>query len=210
MEICERLLNDEGLRPLAVAAADGHRTIRADLYIADRLNAIVSTHGRDVYESFDREAVRLFERGKEEKDPRLLDLVCRTFPVAKIVPDALVALGAHYESSRRWPDAAHAYKRLLSLSRDDEHRALALWRLAHVYEARKLLVSARDSYLDLLGRFPNVKLDGPGAQGTVAESVAAELARAPYVQLFADRPVPRTPVPLVRRWHWQAPDQPAD
>ena len=41
VEICERLLTDERLRPLAVAADDGHRTIRADLYIADRLKAIV-------------------------------------------------------------------------------------------------------------------------------------------------------------------------
>ena len=32
VDICERLLTDERLRPLAVAADDGHRTIRADLY----------------------------------------------------------------------------------------------------------------------------------------------------------------------------------
>ena len=35
--ICERLLADERLRPLAVAAADGHRTVRADLMIANAL-----------------------------------------------------------------------------------------------------------------------------------------------------------------------------
>ena len=36
---------DEQLRPLAVAADDGHRTIRADLYIADRLKTILLAHG---------------------------------------------------------------------------------------------------------------------------------------------------------------------
>ena len=39
--ICQRLLADERLRSLPVAAADGHRTVRADLLIADRLKSIV-------------------------------------------------------------------------------------------------------------------------------------------------------------------------
>jgi outer membrane protein assembly factor BamB len=205
VDICERLLTDERLRLLAVAAADGHRTIRADLFIADRLKAIVEKQGRGVYESYDREAARLFERGKAENDPRLLDEVCRSFPVAEVVPDALVALGSLYEGSRRLTDAAHTYKRLLLIARDDDRRASAIWRLAHVYESRKLFVSARDSYLELLARFPNVQLEGTGGSGTVAEKVAAELARAPYAQLVADRPVPWMPVPLARKWHWQAP-----
>src|SRR5262249_34959815 len=34
VDICERVLSDERLRPLAVASADGHRTVRADLMIA--------------------------------------------------------------------------------------------------------------------------------------------------------------------------------
>ncbi|HZW33292.1 MAG TPA: PQQ-binding-like beta-propeller repeat protein, partial [Isosphaeraceae bacterium] len=41
LEALERLLSDGRLRPLPVATADGHRTIRADLLIADRLGAIV-------------------------------------------------------------------------------------------------------------------------------------------------------------------------
>jgi outer membrane protein assembly factor BamB/tetratricopeptide (TPR) repeat protein len=205
VDICERLLRDERLRSLAVAAADGHRTIRADLFIADRLATIVESHGRDVYSAYDREAVRLFERGKAESDPRLLDEVCRSFPVAQIIPDALLALGSVYESTRRLADATHAYKRLLQMARDDDLRAIAIWRLAHVYEARKLFLSARDSYLDLLARFPHVPLKGSDLSGTVAERVTAELARAPFAQFVGDRPVPGTPIPLARRWHWPGP-----
>ena len=40
--ICQRLLSDDRLRSLPVAAADGHRTVRADLLIADRLKSIVA------------------------------------------------------------------------------------------------------------------------------------------------------------------------
>ena len=205
VEICEQLLTDEPLRPLAVVADDGHRTIRADLYIADRLKAIVQAHGPGIYESYDREAARLLARGQEEKNARMLDEVCRAFPVARVVPDALLALGSLHESSRRWTEAAHTYKRLLLIAPDDNFRAQAIWRLAHVYETRKLFLSSRDGYLELQARFPNIKLQEPGAQGTVADLVAAELARPLYAQLIADRPVPSTPVPLVRRWHWPAP-----
>ena len=166
-------MNDDRLRPLAVAADDGHRTIRADLFIADRLNSIVQAHGREVYEAYDREAARLLERGQREKDVRVLDEVCRQLPVAQVVPDALVELGSLHESSRRLAEAAHTYKRLLDLAPDDNLRAQAIWRLAHVYETRKLFVSARDSYLDLQARFPDIHLNGDRDQATFAELVAA-------------------------------------
>jgi len=205
VDICERLLADERLRSLAVATADGHRTVRADLLIADRLNSIVHDHGRGVYEPYDRAAARLFERGKKEKDPRVLDEVGRAYPQARVVPDALLELGSLYESSRRLTEAAHTYKRMLLIAPDDDRRASAIWRLAHVYEARKLLLAARDSYLDLQARFPKMQLRDGDRQATVAELVAAELARAPYAQLVADRAQPPTPLPLFRRWHWPAP-----
>jgi outer membrane protein assembly factor BamB/tetratricopeptide (TPR) repeat protein len=204
VDICERLLADERLRPLAVATADGHRTVRADLLIADRLSSIVHDHGRGVYEPYDRAARSLFERGKLDKDPRVLDEVGRAYPQARVVPDSLLELGLFYESSRRLTEAAHAYKRLVTIAPDDQARATAIWRLAHVYEARKLFLAARDCYLDLQARYPKLSLRDGTRQATVAELVAGELARAPYAQLVADVPQPPTPLPLFRRWHWPA------
>ncbi len=148
--ICERILSDDRLRPLAVATADGHRTVRADLFITDRLHSIVRSRGRSVYASYDREAVQMFERGKKDHDSRTLDELCRRYPVAAIVPDALSELGAIYQASGRMIEATQAYKRLLSLAGDSESRARAGWRLARAYESRKLYLSARDTYLDLL------------------------------------------------------------
>ena len=205
VEICQRVLSDEHLRPLAVAADDGHRTIRADLYIADRLKSIVQAHGRKVYESYDREAARMLDRGRKAKDTRLLDELDRSYPVARAVPDALLTMGALHESARRWSDAAHAYKRLLLIAPDDNWRAQAIWRLAHVYEARGLFVSARDSYLEMQARFPEVVLNEI-RQFADSRRVGGGRARAArYVQLIADRPLPPTPVPLLRRWHWPGP-----
>ncbi len=204
--ICQRLLADERLRPLAVAAPDGRRTVRADLLIADRLNSLVHEHGRSVYEPYDREAARLFKKGTADKDPRLLDLVCRAYPEALIVPDALLELGALHERANRLTEATHAYKRLLMANSDEQHRAMASWRLTRVYQERKLFLAARDSLLELQARFPAIHLKLESRDATVAELVAAELARPRFKELVADLAVPAVTLPLIRRWHLQAPE----
>ena len=138
-----------------------------------------------------------FERGKEEKDARLLDEVCRAFPVARVVPDALLALGSLHESARRWTEAAHAYKRLLLIApgrRLAGPRRSGGWRTC----TKRGSCSCRPGTATSSCRrgFPSVTLERTRRQGTVAELVAAELARPPYAQLIADRPLPPTPVPL--------------
>ncbi len=205
VDICERLLTDERLRPLAVATPDGHRTIRADILLADRLTSIVREHGRGVYESYDRQAAGCSSAARRRKTLVRSTRSCRLYPAAQVVPDALLELGSLYESTRRLTEAAHVYKRLLLLATDDEHRARALWRLARVYEARQLYLGARDSYLDLQARYPKLRLKDGNRDGTVAELVSTELARAPYTPLVGDHPQPPIPLPLVRRWQWQAP-----
>ena len=141
-----------------------------------------------------------------ERDPHVLLEVCRDYPVAMVVPDAMEELGSVYEASGRLADAAYAYKRLLVLAGDDARRARAIWSMARVYDARKLYVAARDAYLDLLSRFPKVQLE-PGTGPTVAERVADKLSRPPFASLVADRPQPPIPLPMVRRWHQVSADR---
>ena len=148
--ILEQVLTDDRLRGLTVSTADGHRAIRADLLIADRLAEIVKERGRPVYEASDRSARELFEKGCRDQDPRLLEEVSRFFPVAEVVPEALLELGRIHQTAGRRAAATRAYKRLLTLAAvPDESRARALWRLAHLYEAENYLVSARDTYLQI-------------------------------------------------------------
>jgi outer membrane protein assembly factor BamB/tetratricopeptide (TPR) repeat protein len=203
--ICGRILADDRLRPLAVVTPDGHRTVRADLFITDRLQGIVRASGRSTYATYDREAAQMFSRGKREHDAQTLDLVCRRYPVARIVPDALSELGALYQASGRMVEATHAYKRLLSQASDDESRAVALWNLARIYESRKLYLSARDAYSELLARYPHAHVPDPNAGKTVAELVPGELARSPYSLLEGDRLEAPLSLPLFRRWQWQPP-----
>jgi outer membrane protein assembly factor BamB len=199
-------LTDERLRALTVNSEDGHRGVRADLFIADRLSAIVKEHGRTIYDADNRRAAALFERGRLEQDPRPLEEVSRIYPVADVVPEALLELGQIHQGAGRPVQAARAYKRLLTLGTVSEViRARALWKLAHVYESQNYLVSARDAYLQLLGRYSQVRLHELGHDDSVADRVAVELARPPLAQISSDRPRPPVPLPLSRWWRIESP-----
>jgi outer membrane protein assembly factor BamB/tetratricopeptide (TPR) repeat protein len=196
----QRLLLDDRLRSLNVDAEDGHRMIRSDLLITDRLAAILRRHRRGLYAEFDREARALLERGRLEKDPRLLEEVGRSYPVAEVVPESLLALGQLNEAAQRPSEAAHAYKRLLACAPNDTRRAQALWGLAHAYEAQRLWVPARDTYLEALSRFPDIRLEDFGTETRVASLVNERLAQEPFDRMMSDRAEPIVSVPLVRRW----------
>ncbi len=193
----QQLLFDDRLRPLNINTEDGHRTIRADLLISDRLSAILRTGGRALYAEYDRQARALLERGKAENDPRLLEAVEQSYPVALAVPEALLSLGGLSEREQRPAEAAHAYKRLLARADADPLRARALWGLARAYEAQRLWVPARDVYAEALTRFPDVVLD----QGApLARLVGERLARPPFDRMMSACSEPSLPIPLVRQW----------
>jgi len=199
----QALLGDERLRALTVDATDGHRTIRADLLIVDRLNALLRDRGRDLYAEFDRAASDLLARGVARQDPRLLEDLGRTYPAAADLPAASLALATLYDKLDRPSDAARAYKRLFAAAPDDATRARALWGLAGSFEAQKLWVPAREAYLQAAARAADLRVDGsPG--GTLAALVASRLGRAPFDRMLGDRGEATVTAPFRRRWdrHW--------
>ncbi len=203
--ILEQALTDDRLRGLTVSTEDGHRAIRAELLIADRLWEIVKQQGRSIYDASDRNARELYDRGRREQDPRLLEDVTRTFPVAEVVPEALLELGQVHQAAGRPSAATRAYKRLLTLGAvPDIARARALWRLAHIYEAENYLVSARDAYLQVQARYPRIKLPELGTDVPLGDLASAVLARGPLAQIALDRPRATVPLPLARSWHLQS------
>ena len=196
----QALLLEDRLRSLSVDAEDGHRTVRANLLIADRLATIVRAHGRALYADFDREARDLLKRGRAEQAPRLLEEVGRSYPVAESVPEALLALGELSESTHRPAEAAHAFKRLLTSASTDSQRARALWGLARAYESQRLWVPARDTYLEALSRFGDIRFEEFGIETRVSTLVTERLAHEPFDRLMGDRSEPSVPIPLVRQW----------
>ena len=199
----QNLLGDESLRALTVDATDGHRTVRADLLIVDRLNNLLKTEGREFYADFDTLANDLLIRARKRQDPRLLEDLGRHYPAARVVPDALRTLGVLYDELGRSSDAARTYKRLLAGATDDADRAWALWKLAGSFEAQGLWVPAREAYLQAALRQPGLALEGAGGK-TLASAVAARLDQPPFNRVVGDQSEPSVPVPLRRRWdrHW--------
>ena len=87
------LLADEPLRGLTIDAPDGHRTVRADIIIADRLNNLLRLRGRELYAEFDRAADDLLALGRSRQDPRLLEDLGRNYPAARVGVAAATTLG---------------------------------------------------------------------------------------------------------------------
>jgi len=202
VETLQRLLAEGGLRSLDVAAEGGRRSIRADLLIGDRLAGLVRDHGRAAYAPYDRAAAELLSKGLAAGDPRQVEEVALSYPVAEVVPDSLLALGRLYDARRQPGQAARAYKRLLSAAPGDGLRARAALGLARAFEAQRLWVPARDAYAQALARFPGVALgdEESGTEATLGPLAAARLARPPFDRMTADRAEPALPVPLARRW----------
>ena len=200
----QEILADERMRGLTLAAEDGHRAMRADLWITDRLASVIRSRGRAIYESFEAKARQLYRRGLEEGDPRILDGVSRIFPVAEVVPEALIELGRIEQTAGSPAAAARAYRRLIAApAAPDAARARAFWRLAQVYLSQNYVVAARDTYVQLLTRYPDLRLEELGAEHSLADLVSAELARPPLAQVAAERPRPPIVWPLGRSWRFE-------
>ncbi len=202
----QTLLADEKLRPLVVPAGDGLRSVRADLLISDRLAALVGEHSRAAYAEFDRAADGLLSRGLKGNDTRLLSDIGRSYPAARAVPEALLALGRIQERLGQPREAARAYKRLLVADAPHEAKARAAWGLARAYESQKLWAPARAAYLQAAGRFGQATVDGEAGEQRLADAVAARLARAPFDRMPLESSEPPLRLPLQRRWEsrWPA------
>lgn len=200
VDTLQELLADPKLREQLVAA-DERRTVRADLLVSDRLEAILQAGGRELYAEFDRKAAELLKLGQSQREPRFLEEVGRSYPVALVAPEALLALARLHEGDR--PDeAARVYKRLLAIAPNDSYRARAIWGLARAYEARKLWWAARESYVRAQARFAPVRIEWNGEEATLGSLAAERLGRPPFDRMGGERGggEPVLAPPLVRRW----------
>ncbi len=191
------LLGMERLRRRNVAA-DPRRTVRADLLIAERLAKLLDLRGRELYAPYEEKARALLDQGLQESDPRLLEAVVRSYPVAQVVPEALLSLGRLEAREDRHAEAARAFRQLLALAPDDADRARALWGLGNAYEAQELWVPARDTYVKALSRYADMHLDDAG--GTLGARVSERLSTDPFDRMTGDRSEPSLPAPLTRLW----------
>ena len=119
--------------------ADEQRSVSADRLIVERMAALIALGGRELYGRHDDAAEALLELGIAEGDPRPLEEVVRSYPMAEAVPTALVELGELQEERGDWPSASRTYHRLVTASIDaPEQRRIGLLGLARAFEAMGL------------------------------------------------------------------------
>jgi outer membrane protein assembly factor BamB len=92
----EVLANDE-FRSVPYASSEDQGTAQAETVAENAIREIIGTTGRDVYAPFDAEAAEAMKRAGA--DPDALRAVARSFPNAKVAPEAMVAAAEAYEAA---------------------------------------------------------------------------------------------------------------
>jgi outer membrane protein assembly factor BamB/tetratricopeptide (TPR) repeat protein len=208
----QNLLAQDNLR-LQLVEIDPQRSLRAEVWIKQQLERLIQNHGRLLYADYDAKARALFDRGRDLADPRPLLAIAQVYPLADVLPRALLELARVYEKEKRWADAALAYKRLAALeSAEPRLAALALLELARVYESQRLWAAASQTYQTARDRFGTIQIQDPAADlvGSVDALVASRAARLPAAASLMSGGEPAFAWPLQRQGesHWTSSARP--
>jgi len=87
---------------------------RADAWAAERIHRLIETHGRQVYEPLEREAVSLLARGRQAGDVQVLRDVVDRYPNSRAAAAAGVAIGQLEMLGDKPLDAARTFYRTLT------------------------------------------------------------------------------------------------
>jgi outer membrane protein assembly factor BamB/tetratricopeptide (TPR) repeat protein len=190
------VLADEAALALTVPV-DPRRSVRADLFVAERLAALIEAHGRGVYAASDARAEALLARGRRDRDARALREIGRSYPAARVAPEALLALASLQEAEGMLDEATATLKRLLLIAPSDALRARALLGLAEAHEAAGFAAQARDDYLRLRARYGSIDLAPFGVAGTAGALAEQRLTRGGAISGLS---AAAALLPLGRRW----------
>lgn len=176
---------------------------------AEKAIARILRHGgTTLYAPFEREARKLLEESLARRDPEGLQQVARWFPKSQAAQEALVGLADEEIRQNRLAEATRTLTEFRTRFTDSVLLPRALVLLGDLYERRKMSSNARQTWKELLERFPDALVGGLSPR----EEPAADLARRRLSALGPpSRMAPSLPDrydwPLVLRWsfQWQAP-----
>ncbi|HLN27374.1 MAG TPA: PQQ-binding-like beta-propeller repeat protein [Gemmataceae bacterium] len=188
----QSILEDSALSHGQIAASDGLLQ-PATILAAERIDALIRVHGREIYQSFEQEADGILAGAAADKRREVLGRLSREFPNALVTKHALLELGHLCEEAGQAGAAAHAFRSFLRLEKQGGGRSGAFAGLARAYELLHCWSKARDAWLQL------AKEQNDPRQ-TARDEVAQRLQKPEYRTIGTSQ-LPDPPLPLYRVWN---------
>jgi outer membrane protein assembly factor BamB len=168
LRLYQQMLRDRSLRTLTVEAATPPATDAAR-FATTRIAALITEHGRDIYDSFEQEAQQWLVGAQAAGDRDLLQRIVDTFPNSTAAPaaltidgDLLATAGRPDEAAQRWISACHRYPRLVD-------RPSLLVRIADAYERTGRKEQAYRWLTKAAREYPSTEIEHGGRRLTFLE-----------------------------------------
>ncbi len=199
LTVLHEALSDDEMRGLGVTV-EANRTVRADVEIAGRIEALLHQFGRDLYARFDTESQQILDQAEQSGSLATIERLLRTHPNAQATGQALLYLAEQYSKNMQYTAAHAAYKQLLARPNNPTSiKITAHHGIAELLETQRSWNAARVWWQRLAQEFPNDPFPPKPGQ-SVASFVSEHLSKSPYEPdrvALADR----LQLPLARRWN---------
>jgi outer membrane protein assembly factor BamB len=192
------ILADDALCRARMDDAAGNPHCAATL-ATTQIDALIRDHGHQVYAAVEKQARERLTSATDEHLTETLQQLAAQFPNAAVTGSALLELARSNEKDGRFGAAANDYRALLRLRDTDEDRALALARLARVYERERCWRAAKTTWKQLADLSGDSIVPAIDSDHSVRAVVAREMKKPPYAVLQKASTPNATP-PLLRLW----------
>ncbi|MHC4859506.1 MAG: outer membrane protein assembly factor BamB family protein, partial [Planctomycetota bacterium] len=168
------------------------------VYARHRIDRIVATHGRGVFEPFERKARELLVSAKRASSANGLEEVTRLYPNSRAAGVAALALGRLLLLEGDYRRASLVLRRILSESPDSPSAPTLLHLLAEALIQRGYLVSAKSTLSRLARLHGKAEIEVDGRTVVAEEYVRRQLEDERFQKLGADQA--KVKLPLLRLW----------
>ena len=179
---------------------EANRSVRADVEIASRVQALLDSFGRDIYARFEAAAAQTLADSQQSGSLTAAERLLRTHPNAQATTQALLFLAGQYAENKQFGASSAAYRQLLTRQQvPPQIQAAAVQGIAQIHEAQRSFHTARAWWQRLVQEFPDAPAPSKPEQ-SVASYVIDHLSRPPYEQAGTALGE-RLQLPLARRWN---------
>lgn len=133
LRLYQQILQDRTLRNLPIQPRS-ETSSRASIEATDRIAALITLHGRSIYQTYESQASQWLESGRQAQDITWLTRVVETFPNSLAAPRAMIAHGELLALRDQPVEAATLFARAYHRYTKNVDRPGLLKKIADAYE----------------------------------------------------------------------------